>query len=135
VARPADDEGRGADKGGRPLGFGRKRIASLVFAVGCGVVLMTILPRLPQDRELRVELTAPAEVTEIELTFLDAQGSPVLGRTTRYSRGSARASSTSSVRLPEGAFVLEMRVRRGDQLQELRQEVLVDGDEPIHVRF
>jgi hypothetical protein len=111
--------------------FTRRRIASIVFALGCASLLLTILPAMPQDRGVELRLPESAAVTAVELTWLSPEGDPLQGTSLRYAPGSAPSLWTLQTQLPEGDYTVEATVQRGTARASMRQFVRVKGDEPI----
>lgn len=129
---PTDAEA--SERPARPT-WGRRRIAQLLFALGCFAVLVSILPDVPQEREIRLYLEDPGPVTELSLTFRDPDGIPVRGTKFQFTRGSAKRVWVTKVSLPEGHYRVESRVARGDRAEEAEHEIVVDGDAHIEIRL
>jgi len=113
----------------------RRRAASLLFAAGCFAVLVSIMPAIPQDREVRLYLNSPESVTELSLTFLNPDGEPVRGTKYQFMPGTAERVWTTQVSLPEGDYTIESRVLRGERASEEQHHIVVDGDTLVEIRL
>jgi hypothetical protein len=123
----------GAREGTTEPLLSRRRIGTILFAAGCAAVLLTILPRLPQDRQVELRLADRQDVTAVDLTWSSTGGEALQGSSFRFDEGRAPSSWTVEIRLPEGDYTLDTSVRRAGRSTSARQSVLVKGEEPILV--
>lgn len=116
-----------------PRLFTRRRLASIVLAVGAALLLVTVVPAVPRDRGVELRLTDSEAVTSVELIWLSDQGHALQGTSLHYAKGAAPSRWTVQTELPDGDYTVEATVHRGTARASTRQLVRVEGDDPITV--
>lgn len=96
-----------------------RRIAPLLLAVGLVVGVGPLLQRLPQEREIDLRLEDAATVVGLDLAWINADSSEAQGEgdalqasSWRFTPGTAPRSLRTRVRLPNGAYSVEITVSR-----------------------
>lgn len=96
-----------------------RRIAPLLLVVGLVVGVGPLLQRLPQEREIELRLEDAASVVGLDLSWIDADSSGAQGggdalqaSSWRFAPGTAPRSLRTMVRLPSGAYSVEITVSR-----------------------
>lgn len=111
-----------------------RRLSPLLLVLGAVVIYFTVMaPATPQDRVIIFRFQEPPhDVTRIESlwTGIDVHpGEPIGGATLNFAPSTAPSDVRTTVHAPEGAFLLELTVKRGAKVGVLRRRVGLDADE------
>lgn len=114
-----------------------KRIAPLLLVSGAGLSAFVLIPTLPRERHVELRLDDPATVVGVRLDWeVTSQRSaaspdtgPIHGASWRFPPGSAPSSVAMTVRLPDGAYDLDVLVERVGSAETVHRSVkLGDAD-------
>lgn len=114
--------------------FDRGRVARWVAITGViAVVLATrsmIVPRVPTEREVDVQLDSPADVLGVDVRWSAAGSNDDIVTTSRhFSAGTAPSSVRTVVHLPDGAYDVAIAVERVTGVDSTRRRItLADTD-------
>ncbi len=112
-----------------------RRLVRLLPVLGAAVALGSLLPHLPKERQVELRLEHPDTVTAVELTWLDrrdaSQATPVQGGAWRFSPGAAPRFVSTTVKLPDGAYDLEITVERAEGRDALHRSVTLGDSDRI----
>jgi hypothetical protein len=111
-----------------------RRLAPLILVGGLLAVGSILLPRLPKEREVEVRLEDAATVVGLDLAWTDAtagDGISLQGSSWRFAPGTAPRSLHTTVRLPDGAYALEITVDRTLGRDSTRRTIDLGASERI----
>ena len=94
-----------------------RRFAPVVLALGVAAALTQVLPHLPHEREVELRLDDPSSITSVELAWVRA-GDAVQGASWRFEPGKAPRSLTTTVRLPDGEYDVDIELARALEASE-----------------
>jgi len=88
-----------------------RRFAPVIVALGAAAALSQLVPHWPHERQIELRLDHPASVTAVEVAWL-RNGDAVQGGSWRFAQGAAPPSLTTTIRLPNGAYDVDIEVER-----------------------
>lgn len=110
-----------------------RRIAPLLLAVGLVVGVGPLLQRLPQEREIELRLEDAPTVVGVDLAWIDEdssgaqdEGDTLQTSSWRFAPGTAPRSLRTRVRLPSGAYSVEITVSRTAGSGTTRRSITLD---------
>jgi hypothetical protein len=108
------------------------RLARFLLLGGGLCAAAQLLPQLPRERRLALRLDDPTTVTSVEVTWTrDGREDALAGASFRFEAGRAPRRLESTVRLPNGAYDVEVVVLRADGPRTLRRPVTLEGGDEI----
>jgi hypothetical protein len=105
-----------------------RRFAPVFLLAAAAAATYFLVPNVPKERTLLLEVEAPASVTGVDATWSPANGGDaVQGGTWRFVAGTAPLAISSVVRLPDGRYALDVTLQR-DVGREAFHRVITLGD-------
>ena len=113
-----------------------RRLAPIVLVAGVVISVMSIAPHLPRDRQVELRFEDPTSITGVTVDWMSSSEEPVQGGSWRFAAGTAPRSLATKVRLPNGAYEVDIRIDRVDRVQSVKRSIpLGDADTiavPVH---
>jgi hypothetical protein len=107
-----------------------RRLAPLVLVAGVVISLMSIVPHLPRDRQVELRFEEPTSIIGVTVDWSSSSEEPVQGGSWRFAEGTAPRSLATKVRLPNGAYEVDIRIDRVDRVQTVKRSIpLGDADQ------
>ncbi len=110
-----------------PARSARSRTLAAALLVGAAGALALLLPRLPRERRVALDLADATDVTGVQLSWSPSGAEPVAAASWHYALGHAPRSLATKVSLPDGRYELDVLVE-GAQGQRSLRRTLVLGD-------
>lgn len=112
--------------------FDRGKVARWVALTGALAVVLAgkslVLPLVPEERDVEVQLTAPHDVIGLDLRWSAAGSSDDIVTTSlHFSPGSAPSSVPAAVHLPDGAYDVEIGVERVGRVDSTRRRIVLEN--------
>lgn len=110
----------------------RARLARLVALAGALAVVLfgrsLILPHIPTDHAVDVELGVPSEVVRLDIRWSSTGSDEDITATSlHFSPGSAPSAVRTNVRLPNGEYDVAITVERASRVDSTRRRITL-GD-------
>jgi len=141
---PADAPQGEGDPGDPPpadssLRIWMRRVAPFVLIGGLLVATAPLVPRIPKERDVELRLEDATTVIGLDLAWIDAQPGDAQGQgeealqasSWRFAPGAAPRSIHTTVRLPDGAYGVEITVARPQGSDSIRRSITLDDAERI----
>jgi hypothetical protein len=110
------------------------RFAPLLLVAGAIAAAITLIPHLPKERRLELRLDDVSSIVDVELSVASASnGEPVQGNAWHFSAGSAPASLSTAVNLPDGRYEVDITVQRTRGRQSVHHVIAVGDSEQIAI--
>lgn len=117
-----------------------RRVAALVLLAGAMLAASVFFGRVPKEREIELKLDDAAAVRGVAVTWTDArsarggtEGTPLQGSSWHFAEGTAPRSLRTTVRLPDGAYAVEIAVDRAVGHETTRRMVTLGDADRIAV--
>lgn len=120
-----------------------RRLAPLVLLAGAAVAGMFFLPHLPREHQVELRLEDPSSIVAVNVdwsaapeqgaTSSERAGEPLQGSSWRFAAGTAPRSLATMVRLPDGAYEMDIRIDRVDRVQSVHRSLTLGGADRITV--
>lgn len=107
-----------------------------MFLAACLLAGALIVPKLPHDHRILLELEDPRDVIGVEIEWAPAEGGEAI-RSSSFRFGAAEAphTITAPLRVPNGEYALDARILRRNSTESLRRVVRVSDAESILVHL
>jgi hypothetical protein len=106
-----------------------RRLAPLVLVAGALISVLSIAPHLPRDRQVELRFEEPTSIIGVSVDWTSSSEEPVQGGSWRFAAGTAPRSLATKVRLPNGAYEVDIRIDRVDRVQTVKRSIpLGDAD-------
>jgi hypothetical protein len=117
-----------------------RRAAPVILIAGAVLTASVFFGRIPREREVELKLDDAEAVRGVEVTWTDAhsvregtEGTPLQGSSWHFAEGTAPRSLRTTVRLPDGAYALEIAVDRSIGHDTTRRMVTLGNADRIAV--
>jgi hypothetical protein len=104
---------------------------------------MSLAPHLPRERHVELRLDDPSSITAVNVDWTAAlkprAASPgradeaLQGASWRFAAGTAPRSLVTTVRLPDGAYEMDIRIDRVDRVESVQRSITLGGADQIAV--
>lgn len=114
-----------------------RRLAPILLVVAVLLVLRTLRPTLPRDQQVSFDLgSAAPEVTRLDVTFDDPRrpgDESAVASTWNFAPGKAPRVVTTTVRLHDGEWDLDIRVQRApdERTTRIARRVTLEGGSTV----
>jgi len=118
----------------------RQNAPRLLLLVGAAGAAYVLVPHVPHERAVTLELDDPASVTAVEVAWStvprdDAPDpEPFQGGTWRFAAGQAPARLSTAVRAADGRYALDVSVERSTGREHVHKVMTLGEGGAIHVR-
>jgi hypothetical protein len=123
------------------------RFAPLILVAGVIAAAAIVIPRVPREREVELRFEDAATIVGVHLDWLASTGraasaaarsappesEALQGTTWRFSAGAAPSFVTTTVRLPDGSYDLEILVERVGRTDAVRRSLTLGDADRIAV--
>ncbi|HVY49559.1 MAG TPA: hypothetical protein VHB21_26885, partial [Minicystis sp.] len=132
AARPPGRAVSSADDA--PRGLARlRRFAPVVLVAGVVASGALVLPKLPKSRDVELRVADPETVTAVEVAWAE-DGSPIQGASWRFEPGHAPRTLSSTLKVPDGRYDVDISVRRSTEEQTSRRSVELRDTDHVTLR-
>jgi hypothetical protein len=112
-----------------------RRIAPVFLLAAAAAAAYFLVPNVPKERTLLLEVEARASVTGVDATWSPVNGGDaVQGGTWRFVAGAAPLAISSVVRLPDGRYALDVTLQRNAGPETFHRVITLGDADRITVR-